>query len=102
MEMNWSPVVKLRNSPESTVEVTRLVQFRMNDIKALVMLLTMPAATMALPKKTEQRMSQMVLSIPTIPPVDTSWLSDSLPVSTAVEPKYVIDKPFISPCAPLE
>lgn len=72
MDMNWSPVVKLRNSPEKTVDVTRLVRFLINDIKALVMLLTIPAATMALPKKTEHRMSQMVLSMPTMPPVETS------------------------------
>ena len=51
-----------------------------------VMLSIMPLATITAPKHMAQTMSQIVFSMPAIPPVDTSSLSSAEPVSTAVEP----------------
>lgn len=51
-----------------------------------VKLSIIPLATMAAPKHIAHRMSQMVFSIPAMPPVETSSFSEALPVSTPVAP----------------
>ena len=87
MEMNWSPVVILRKMPVPTVDDTRLMRLRMKRMTIFVMLSIIRLATIAAPKHMAQRMSQMVLSMPAIPLVEISSLSEALPVSTAVAPK---------------
>ena len=87
MEMNWSPVVILRKMPVPTVDDTRLTRLRMKRMTIFVMLSIIRLATIAAPKHMAQRMSQMVLSMPAMPLVEISSLSEALPVSTAVAPK---------------
>ena len=86
MEMNWSPVERLRKRHVPTVEETRLKQLFAIRMMTWVMLVIIRLATIAEPKNMAQRMSHIVLSIPAIPPVETSSLSEALPVSMAVEP----------------
>jgi hypothetical protein len=51
-----------------------------------VMLSIIRLATIEAPKHIAQSISQMVFSMPAIPLVDTSSLSEALPVSIAVDP----------------
>ena len=74
MERNWSPMMRLSNTPETTVEQTKERVLQMPRSSAWVMLLSMPLATMHEPKHMAQRMSQIVSSMPAIPRVATSWL----------------------------
>ena len=85
--MNWSPVVILRKMPVPTVDDTRLMRLWMKRMTTFVMLSIIRLATIAAPKHMAQRMSQMVLSMPAMPLVEISSLSEALPVSTAVAPK---------------
>ena len=84
--MNWSPVVRLRKRPVHVVAPTKLKRLRAYCMMMRVMDSIMPLATIAAPKHIAEMMSQMVLSIPDIPPVEMRLLSDSFPVSIAVEP----------------
>ena len=78
--MNWSPVAVFRKMPVPTVEATRLTRVRTQRIMTLVMLSSMPLATIAAPKHIAQIISQMVFSIPAIPPVETRSFKASNPV----------------------
>ena len=86
MEIYWSPVVILRKIPVPTVDETRLMRLRMNRMITPVMLSIIRLATIEAPKHIAQSISQMVFSMPAIPLVDTSSLSEALPVSIAVDP----------------
>ena len=86
MDMNWSPVVRLRKRPVLAVVATRPKRWRAKRMMTRVMLSIMPLATITAPKHMAQRMSQIVLSMPDIPPVEIRSLSAGLPVSMAVEP----------------
>lgn len=95
IEMYWSLVTMFRSIPVQTVDATRPNVLRMKRMTTEVMLWSIPLATITPPKHMAQRMSQMVLSIPAIPPVDTRSLRVALPVSTFVDVKNVIITPFI-------
>jgi hypothetical protein len=86
MDMNWSPVVILRKIPVPTVDEISPTRLRMNRMTTPVMLSIIPLATIEAPKHMAQSISQIVYSMPAMPRVDTSSLSEVLPVSTAVEP----------------
>ena len=84
--MNWSPVVMLRKRPVLAVDATSPTRLRTQLITTRVILSIIPLATMTAPKHMAQRMSQMVLSIPVMPPVDTNSFSSLYPVSIDVAP----------------
>ena len=86
IEINWSPVVIFKKMPVPTVEPTRLTRLFTQRRMTCVKLSIIPLATMAAPKHIAHRMSQMVFSMPAMPPVDTSSFSEALPVSTPVAP----------------
>ena len=100
IEMDWSPVARFKNMPVPTVEETSDTRFFTKRRTTLVRLSNMRLATMEPPKHMEHMMSQIVLSIPAIPPVLTNSLRESLPVSTLVAPKKVIANPFTTCNAP--
>ena len=77
MEINWSPVQTLRKMPVPTVDETSDTLLRTHRTMTRVRLSIMPLATIEAPKHMAQRMSQMVLSMPAIPPVDTSSFSSA-------------------------
>ena len=82
----WSAVVRLRNSPEQTVDATTLTLPFMKRTKTEVMLPSIPLAVMAPPKHMAQRISQTVFIMPAIPRVETRSVSMLLPVSRLVLP----------------
>ena len=84
MLRNWSPITKLSNTPDVTVEQTSDTVLWMLFRRTWVMAWSMLLATMQEPKHMAQRMSQMVSSIPAMPRVATKSLMEAKPVSTCV------------------
>ena len=84
--INWSPVATFRNKPVLAVEATRPTLLRTQLITTFVILSIMPLATIAAPKHMAHTISQMVFSMPAMPPVDTSSFNSAEPVSMAVGP----------------
>lgn len=96
--MYWSPVVRLKNIPEHTVEPTTLTvrcAIRKNNCEMAV---SIPLPYITPPKHIAQIINQMVSIIPPIPLVATKSLSWAFPVSMAVSPvahcimAYIDDK----------
>ena len=75
MDMNWSPVVRFRKMPVPTVDDTKLRRVFTKRMMTFVMLSIILLATIAAPKHIAQRISQMVLSMPDMPLVDTNSFS---------------------------
>jgi hypothetical protein len=83
IEMYWSPVVRLKNIPEHTVEPTTLTvrcAIRKNNCEMAV---SIPLPYITPPKHIAQMMSQMVFIIPPIPLVATKSSSSRFPVGMA-------------------
>ena len=92
--MYWSPMVRLQNKPQPTVDVTMLMVLDTDLTSISVMLFSMPLP-MSTPENVAATMiRKMVWSIPTIPLVDTKALSDSVPVSMLVLPNIVVNNPL--------
>lgn len=86
MEIYWSAVQMLRNSPDATVDVTsptvRFIKRRNTE----VMLPNIPLAAIAPPKHMAQRISQIVFIMPDMPRVATRLFSSGFPVFMLVLP----------------
>ena len=82
--MYWSPVTRLKNTPDPTVAPTTLDVRRATRRKTFDMAESIPLPYIMPPKHMAQIISHTVFIIPPMPPVATRSLSSGLPVSTAV------------------
>ena len=94
MERYWSPVEMFISSPVPTVGLTSPKVVRMIFSRTRVILCSIRLAIMTAPKIIAQSINQMVFSIPLIPPVATSALTASFPVSIWVEVLNMIMVPL--------
>ena len=77
IERNWSPIIILSSTPETTVEVTRLTVLRTARSNIVVRLSSILLTTIQAPKQKAHRMSHIVSIIPAIPRVATRLLIES-------------------------
>ena len=81
IEIYWSPVVRLKNIPEHTLEATTLTVRRAIRMKSCEIAVSIPLPYITPPKHMAQMMSQIVPIMPPIPLVVTKLFNNSLPVS---------------------
>ena len=81
----WSPVQLFSISPVVTVEMTMLRVLLRREVMAWVMVNNIPDPIIAPPKHMAHRISMMVGSIPSIPPVEARASSCSFPVAIEVD-----------------
>ena len=84
MERYWSPVQAFSISPVPTVAETMLWERLRRLVTECVIVETIPVPIITPPNIIAHSISNMVESIPFMPPVDTSESSSSWPVGTDV------------------
>ncbi len=94
MERYWSPVQAFSISPVPTVAETMLWERLRRLVTECVIVETIPVPIITPPNIIAHSISNMVESIPFMPPVDTSESSSSWPVGTDVSDASMLNTAF--------